>query len=209
VLFRSLAQRYQFRQQQLTVDGTPSTRQLSDLLLFGAGSPWPHWRLDTTIQYNTDVGQAVRSIVSARYQPQPYHTLAASYRYARDLSEQVEIGWQWPVWRRHTAASGGERCSGTLYGVGRVNYSVKDRRTTESLYGMEYDAGCWILRVVVQRESTAANESNLRRMLQLELVGLSRLGSNPLQVLKDNIPGYRLLRDEAPTPGATPSTVNP
>jgi LPS-assembly protein len=32
-------------------------------------------------------------------------------------------------------------------------------------------------------------------MLQLELVGLSRLGSNPLQVLKDNIPGYRLLRD--------------
>ena len=32
-------------------------------------------------------------------------------------------------------------------------------------------------------------------MLQLELVGLSRLGSNPLQVLKDNIPGYRLLRE--------------
>jgi LPS-assembly protein len=27
-------------------------------------------------------------------------------------------------------------------------------------------------------------------------VGLSRLGSNPLQVLKDNIPGYRLLREE-------------
>ena len=33
-------------------------------------------------------------------------------------------------------------------------------------------------------------------MLQLELVGLSRLGSNPLRVLKDNIPGYRLLREE-------------
>ena len=33
-------------------------------------------------------------------------------------------------------------------------------------------------------------------MLQLELVGLSRLGSNPLRVLKDNIAGYRLLRDE-------------
>ena len=29
---------------------------------------------------------------------------------------------------------------------------------------------------------------------QLELVGLSRLGSNPLRVLKDNIPGYRLLQ---------------
>jgi len=35
-------------------------------------------------------------------------------------------------------------------------------------------------------------------------VGLSRLGSNPLQVLKDNIPGYRLLRDSSSVP-ATPS----
>ena len=32
--------------------------------------------------------------------------------------------------------------------------------------------------------------------LQLELVGLSRLGSNPLRVLKDNVPGYQLLREE-------------
>jgi LPS-assembly protein len=34
--------------------------------------------------------------------------------------------------------------------------------------------------------------------LQLELTGFSKLnvGSNPLKVLKDNIPGYRLLRDE-------------
>jgi LPS-assembly protein len=36
-------------------------------------------------------------------------------------------------------------------------------------------------------------------LLQLELVGLSRLGSNPLKVLKDNIPGYQLLREERET----------
>jgi len=34
-------------------------------------------------------------------------------------------------------------------------------------------------------------------------VGLSRIGSNPLKVLKDNIPGYRLLREERRT--ASPS----
>jgi len=39
-------------------------------------------------------------------------------------------------------------------------------------------------------------------LLQLELVGLSRLGSNSLGVLKDNIPGYRLLREERTTPPA-------
>jgi len=46
------------------------------------------------------------------------------------------------------------------------------------------------------------SEATTRLLLQLELVGLSRLGSNPLQVLKDNIPGYRLLRDEH---GAVPA----
>jgi LPS-assembly protein len=42
-------------------------------------------------------------------------------------------------------------------------------------------------------------------MLQLELVGLSRLGTNPLQALRDNIPGYRLLREPRSTGGLTGS----
>ena len=41
----------------------------------------------------------------------------------------------------------------------------------------------------------ASAKSTTQVLFQLELVGLSRLGSNPLKVLKDNIPGYRLLRD--------------
>jgi LPS-assembly protein len=32
-------------------------------------------------------------------------------------------------------------------------------------------------------------------LFQLELVGLSRLGSGATKVLRDNIPGYRLLRE--------------
>jgi LPS-assembly protein len=70
-----------------------------------------------------------------------------------------------------------------------------ESRVTDSVAGAEYDAGCWIARVVAERLSTGSSEATTRFMFQLELVGLSRLGSNPLQVLKDNIPGYRLLRD--------------
>jgi LPS-assembly protein len=77
---------------------------------------------------------------------------------------------------------------------------VRDSRITDSVLGLEYDAGCWIGRVVAERLSTGRSEATTRLLLQLELVGLSRLGSNPLQVLKDNIPGYRLLRDERSTP---------
>jgi LPS-assembly protein len=86
-------------------------------------------------------------------------------------------------------------CNGALYTVGRVNYSTRDSRIVDAILGLEYDAGCWIGRVVAERLSTGQTEATTRLLIQLELVGLSRLGSNPLQVLKDNVPGYRLLRD--------------
>ncbi len=82
---------------------------------------------------------------------------------------------------------------------------MRDSRITDSILGVEYDAGCWIGRVVAERLSTGRSEATTRLLLQLELVGLSRLGSNPLQVLKDNIPGYRLLREPRGTPFSSPA----
>jgi LPS-assembly protein len=201
-----IAQRFLFRDQRITPEGEEGDKQgsdkrVSDLLLFGSATLWPNWVFDTTVQYNAGIDRTVRSIVSARYQPAPFYTLSGTYRYARDLSEQFELGWQWPLYKSAPRANG---CSGTLYGVGRVNFSMRDSRVTDSLAGLEYDAGCWIARFVSQRTSTGLAESTTHWMLQLELVGLSRLGSNPLRALKDNIPGYRLLRDDdAPTPSTT------
>ena len=82
--------------------------------------------------------------------------------------------------RRPRRAERGERSAssaslpGHLYGVGRVNYSMRDSRITDSIVGLEYDAGCWIGRVVVERLSTGRSEATTRLLLQLELVGLSR-----------------------------------
>ena len=83
--------------------------------------------------------------------------------------------------------------------MGRVNYSRRDSRVTDSIIGFEYDAGCWIGRVVAERLSTGRSEATTRLLFQLELVGLSRLGSNPLGTLRENIPGYRLLREDPAT----------
>jgi LPS-assembly protein len=198
------AQRFQFRGQALTVDDQPNKSRVSDLLLFASGRVSAEWRMDTTMQFNPGEERTVRSIVSARYSPGPFQTLSGTYRYARDLNEQFELGYQWPVYRGNGTGSG--QCSGSLYAVGRANYSLKDHHMADSLFGMEYDAGCWLARVVVERITTSQAQTTVRPMIQLELVGLSRLGSNPLKVLKDNIPGYRLLRDDAAAPS---STVNP
>lgn len=196
-----LVQRYQFATQRLSAGpdgspgGPPQTRRLSDALLIGSTTLVPAWTLDAAIQYSPELSRSVRSIVGARWSPGPFRTVGATYRLARGLSEQLEAGWQWPVWRGTTRA-GGSGCSGAWYSVGRFNYSFRDSRITDSLLGVEYDAGCWIGRFVAERLSTGRSEATTRLMLQLELVGLSRIGSNPLKALRDNIPGYTLLRDD-------------
>jgi len=207
ILRLGLAQRYLLRDQLVTPDGEPLTRRFSDLLLLGSTTLVPSWALDASLQYSTDTKRIERSIVGVRYSPGPFRTLSATYRLTRGLSEQVELGWQWPIYgptpdesrragRNNGEGTGGGSCRGSWYAVGRINYSTLERRMTDSVGGFEYDAGCWIGRIVAERLSTGRSEATTRLLIQLELVGLSRLGSNPLQVLKDNIPGYRLLREE-------------
>ena len=203
------AQRYLLRNQFVTPDGVPLTQRLSDLLLLGSTTVIPAWTLDGSVQYSPDSNRVSRSVVSARYSPGPFRTVSATYRLTRGLSEQVELGWQWPIYGRtpveSQARGSGGNCTGTWYGVGRINYSTLERRLTDAIVGVEYDAGCWIGRIVASRQSTGLSEATTRLLLQLELVGLSKLGTNPLQVLKDNIPGYKLLREgrAEPLPSST------
>jgi LPS-assembly protein len=200
-------QRYLFQDQNVTLtnaaDDKPLTQRFSDVLLLGSTTLVPQWTLDAALQYRPEINRTVRSIVSARYSPGPYRTIGATYRLARGLSEQVETAWQWPIYGvtpDQKPAVGAAGCQGSLYSVGRINYSTRDSRITDSVLGLEYDAGCWIGRLVAERLSTGRSEATTRLLLQLELVGLSRLGTNPLQVLKDNIPGYRLLREDRVSP---------
>jgi LPS-assembly protein len=197
-----IAQRYLLRDQRITPDGVPLTQRFSDLLVVGSAQLSSKWTFDSAVQYSPELNRATRSLLSARYQPGPFRTLSAAYRLTRGASEQLDIGWQWPLYTRDRSApqGSGSDCRGTLYGVGRINYSLKDSRITDSLAGLEYDAGCWIGRLVAERVSTGRAEATTRLLIQLELVGLSRLGSNPLSVLKDNIPGYTLLREDRSDP---------
>ena len=54
--------------------------------------------------------------------------------------------------------------------------------------------------MVLQRSQSSVALSNTRILFQLELVGFSRLGSNPLDTLKSNIPRYQSLRDQVTIP---------
>ena len=66
----------------------------------------------------------------------------------------------------------------------------------DSVLGLEYDAGCWIGRMVFERLTTGLASATQIIMFQLEFVGFSRLGIDPLQALRTSIPRYQLLRDQ-------------
>jgi LPS-assembly protein len=206
-----LAQKLLFKDQRLTTSNylvktnpQPEQHKLSDLLLYGSSSAMEHWSFDGIVEVDPSSNGTQRAVVSTRYHPGPFKSLSLTYRFARDpSSRQYEVGGQWPVFHREPRPSG---CSGTLYAVGRADYSVNDHRATYAIGGFEYDAGCWIGRLMVERTSTGRNEGTTHLVLQLELNGLSTLGTGSLKVLKDNVPGYQPLRND---PGAAAATTNP
>ena len=101
---------------------------------------------------------------AARYSPGNYRVVSAAYRLQRGFSEQIDVGWQWPLndlWgdKGQDLGPGRGEGEGRWYSVGRLNYSLQDRRLVDAVVGLEYDAGCWIGRVVFERLQSGTNSS--------------------------------------------------
>jgi LPS-assembly protein len=186
--------------------GTAQRERLSDVLL-GARVQWdPRWQTDATVQFNPKTRESTRTTLSGRYTPSNFRVLNAAYRLQRGVSEQIDVGWQWPL-ADFTSTPAPARGmpgrglgAGRWYSVGRINYSMPDRKVVDLVAGFEYDAGCWIGRLVLERLQVGTSSANQRILFQLEFSGFSRLGSNPLQSLKANIPRYQYLREEINPP---------
>ncbi len=201
-----VAQRLRFADQRVTTPGAlPITDRVSDLLA-GASISWtPQWAFDATVQYNQKIRQSERASIGVRYNPTPYRAISAAFRRQRNVSEQIDVGWQWPVndlWgdKGLDLGEGRGQGGGRLYSVGRLNYSTIDKKLVDSVIGFEYDGCCWIARLVLQRSSNSISNSNTRILFQLELVGFSRIGANTLQTLKSNVPRYQYLREKIEAP---------
>jgi LPS-assembly protein len=202
-----LAQRIRFSDQQVVLPGqTAAATGLSDLLI-GAGVRWDdRWALDGAVQLTSQIDRVSRSTLQVRYSPSPYRVVNAAYRLKQGVSEQLDLGWQWPLGdllgRRDAASeSAWTRTPGQglgpdrWYSVGRLNFSLTDGRMVDSLLGLEYDGGCWIGRIAFERIQSTVSTATSRLLFQLEFVGLARVGASPLNALRNNIPRYQNLRD--------------
>lgn len=176
----ALGQRFYFTEQRVTLGGARNESR-SDLLVSAYGQLTPTFSVEGNVQYSQTLDTMSRANYGVRWQPAPKRVLNLQYRRARvNNLEQVDVSGQWPLAER-------------WYGVARVNYSLPDSKVAEGLLGMEYKADCWVFRIVGQRTPTATGQTNSAIFFQLELNGLTRLGSNPIDALRANIPGYQLV----------------
>jgi LPS-assembly protein len=175
----TLAQRYYFEQQEVTLPGQPTfgTTSRSDVLGLVSGSLTRAWSADFGVTYSLDQRQAQKFDVAVRYRPQLGKVLNFGYRYTQDFLEQLDFSAQWPFSRRWA-------------GLARWNYSLQDQSLLEALVGLEYTAGCWAMRLVGHKFVTSAGTDSTSLLFQFELTGLSRIGNNPLELLRQNIGGY-------------------
>lgn len=189
----AFGQRFYFSTQKVGLPGeTLRSDRQTDFLASLSGRLLPRTYADIGIQYNPRLNRIDRLNLGGRYQPETGKVLNAGYRYSRDQLGQIDLSGQWPLF-------------GGWHAVGRFNYSTKDGRMIESVAGLEFDGGCWVARVVLQRLATQTQSSNTAFFFQLELNGFAKVGSNPLDILRRNVPGYGLINQ----PTSDPLSVTP
>lgn len=187
----ALGQRYYFSSQRVTLSEPPRTANSSDLLFSGDGKITDTFSAATTYEVNLNGRLTQEFDIGVRWQPEVGKVLNASYRYNRQTIDpntgalttlkQIDLAGQWPV--------------GNWSLIGRWNYSLFDNKTLEGVIGAEYNGGCWAFRIVGQRLRTNVDQVSSSVFVQFELNGLARLGTNPIDVLRRSVPGYRTVNE--------------
>lgn len=194
----SAAQRIYFEDQKVTLPGaTPRIGTKSDYLVGATAALTDKLDVRFDAQFNPDSNDRNRMSAGVRWTPQRLAMLAATYRYERDprqvrdpffvipdggidnSKETATLMGQWPLSKK-------------VYAMGRFDYSLQEKRSTQSVLGFEYKGDCcWAARVVYQRYAVAQNDTNTAIFFQLELSGLGALGTDPMGLLSRTINGYQ------------------
>ncbi len=186
-LTATIGQQYFFDKPRVSLpDERPETRGRSDIVAELGLSAYRDWSVDLAMQWDPDSSNTVLGQAAVQYRPAPDTVVNLGYRYRAGLVEQWETSAAW-------------RLSNEWSVFGRYVYSARDDQTIDSFAGLEYEACCWRLRLVASRYlSNRTGEQSTSVAVQLELKGLSSVGTTSDTFLERGIRGYS--RDPAGLP---------
>ncbi len=132
------------------------------------------WAVNLDTQWSPASSKFTRSSVALRYRDGQRFAEAA-YRYRRGLLEQTDLILSSPLY------------SGVSF-IGRWRYSLSDGRSLDTMAGLGYDTCCWAVRASYRRYvSSTIGQLNSGIYLQLELKGLTRIGTGTQNLLPGNM----------------------
>jgi len=161
----SIGQIFYFDDQRVTLPGEPVQTNNRSSIVAGATARFsPAWYLNGNIQWDPVQHQAEQGSARLQYHPDPHSVVNLAYRYRRDLLENTDVSFMWPLGRRWRAFA-------------RWQYSIRDELTQEQLVGVQYDSCCWDVRLLSRRYINSLDgQSNRAVYLEFELKGLSSFG---------------------------------
>ncbi len=190
----SIGQIQYFEDRRVNLDSAdlPQTSANSGLITQGQVNLSSRWSVQGGVQLEPDNNDLLRGAFDVRYHANPRQLLNISYLLDRDQSDlnslddqihSVDISFFWPLnpqWRT----------------MARWNQALNTDRNLETLAGLEYEDCCWALRVVARqyRDSPTDADAQTAFYMELEMKGLSRLGSSLENQLRSSIIGYQPIR---------------
>jgi LPS-assembly protein len=177
---------------QVSLPGETLGRHSSDLIGEVNLTAYRNWNLMMDVAANQAVTRVQQAEVELQYRASGNQVANINYQYRYGEYEQIDTSTAWPI-THHL----------DLYA--RSVYSLLDRAPIEDFLGFQYRGNCWGLRAVWQRSVTLRNgERDSGFMLQVELTGLSNVGSQVTTFLEQGIRGYSPTGVRPGSPMSTP-----
>ena len=192
----TLAQRQAFTGQKVGLNGTianPTT--YSDTLGSASVRLLGNFSTDVFGQYNTQLNRLVQTTVGGSWRPTPGRSLNFGYRNvwtpptqasvqnnqafvpSATTTDQYNISGQWPITREVSV-------------LGRWGYDALTTKTLNTLVALEWVRDCWTLRGAYSQMLNTSQITTTQVLFQIEFRGFGSAGSNPVDIMKLNVPGY-------------------
>ena len=141
-------------------------------------SPTDRWSINAAYQWDPNFRRQDLASLTTSYLIGDTGVINLGYRYRRDLTEQVDLSFLYPVTPNWSV-------------VGRYYYSLEDDKLLESIAGVQWESCCMAVRLVARRYIRERNgdlDDSLR--LEFELKGLGSAGQKSEEILSRAILGY-------------------
>ncbi len=177
-LSASIGQSIYLTPPRVTLPGEPLDAHTSNLIGQVSVEAYHDWNVLLDLASNAEVSRIEQTETVVQYRASGQQVVNFSYQYRDGQYQQLDTSAAWPIITHWD-----------IYA--RAVYSLLDHASIEDLAGFQFQGNCLGIRALWQRSvSTRTGERSNGFSLQVELLGLSNVGSQVASILQQNIRGY-------------------